>query len=795
MRRINKVAVLGSGIMGSGIACHLANAGFSVLMMDMLPKNLTEDQSKNSQARNALAAKALKQAMKSKPAPLFTADMADRITIGNFEDDLEKIKDYDWIIEVIVERLDIKQSLFEKVDQYRAKGSVVSSNTSGIPIHMMAQGRSEDFKKHFLGTHFFNPPRYLRLLEIIPTADTDEAVVEFFMEFGQTNLGKETVRCKDTPAFIGNRIGVSSMAKVFELTRELGLRLHEVDKLTGPAIGRPKTGTFRLGDLVGLDTAVKVMKGLQERCPDDQEIQKMEIPEFLNYLVENEYLGNKSGQGFYLKTDEKDDKGRSVILELNLESLEYEKAPSSDIQSLKTSKQIEDVPRRLQALWKMDDKGAELIRRSLAFTFLYSANQIPEISENIYSIDQALKAGFAWNYGPFEYADIIGVDKMIEIGQQMGMDVPEWITAYQNFDADKFYKIQENTPHYYDLKDQDYKKIPGTGDQIKMAWFKSKEPVFSNDELVLHDIGEGVLGLEFTSKSNTIGEGILRGIGESIDLAESGDWKGLVIANDAKNFTVGANLMLIGSLAFQQEFDELHMAVKLFQDTSMRIRTSKIPVVAATQGYVFGGGCEFVMHTDSTIASAESYIGLVEVGVGLLPGGGGSKEFAVRAADEYAGSLVPNNILMDWFKVVAMGEVSTSAHEAIRYGYLNKKDKIVMQQDDRITLARHQVLDLADGYVAPTVRNDIKVLGRSGLGTLELGINELRLGRYASEHDAKIASKIAHVLCGGDLSAPQEVSETYLLDLEREAFLSLCTEQKTLERIQHMLETGKPLRN
>lgn len=795
MRRIKNVAVLGSGIMGSGIACHLANAGFSVLMLDILPKNLTEDQSKDPQARNALATKALKQAMKSKPAPLYTDDMADRITTGNFEDDLEKIKDYDWIIEVVVERLDIKQSLFEKVDQFRAKGSLITSNTSGIPIHLMANGRSEDFRKNFLGTHFFNPPRYLRLLEIIPTDDTDQEVIDFFMEFGKTNLGKETVLCKDTPAFIGNRIGVSSMAKVFQLTDELGLRLHEADKLTGPAIGRPKTGTFRLADLVGLDTALNVMKGLQERSPEDEEIQKMEIPGFLNFLVEKDYLGNKSGQGFYKKTDEKDDKGRSIILELNLDNHQYEKAPASDLQSLKTSKQIDNLPRRLQALWKMDDKGAELIRKSLTFTFLYSAARIPEISDNIFSIDQAMKAGFAWPYGPFEYADIVGVDQMVETGKEMGMEIPEWVQDFQASDAESFYKIDDNTPHYYDLKKKSFAPVPGTGDQIRMSYFKNQSPVYSNDELVLHDIGEGVLGLEFTSKSNTIGEGILRGLGESIDLAESGNWKGLVIANDGKNFTVGANLMLIGSLAYQQEFDELNMAVKLFQDTSMRIRTSKIPVVAVTQGYVFGGGCEFVMHTDSTVASAESYIGLVEVGVGLLPGGGGTKEFALRASDDYKGSTVANNILMDWFKIIALGEVSTSAHEAFKYGYLNAKDKIVLQQDDRITVARHQVLDLAEGYVAPSIRQNIKVLGRSGLGTLELGINELRLARYASDHDAKIASKIAYVICGGDLSEPQEVSETYLLDLEREAFLSLCTEQKTLERIQHMLETGKPLRN
>jgi len=795
MRRIKNVAVLGSGIMGTGIACHLANAGFSVLMLDILPPDLTEDQQNDTKARNSIATRALQQALKSKPAPLYHKDFADRITIGNLEDDLEKISDYDWIIEVVIERLDIKKSLFEKVDQHRKPGSLVTSNTSGIPIHMMAEGRSEDFQAHFLGTHFFNPPRYLRLLEVIPTSKTDPEIVDFFMNFGDKILGKETVLCKDTPAFIGNRIGVTSMAKVFELATELDLMLHEVDKLTGPSLGRPKTGTFRLADLVGLDTALMVMKDLKERCPDDPEIQKLEFPPFLDFLTENKYLGNKSGQGFYKKTEEKDDRGRSVILELNLESYEYEKAPASDLKSLQLSKQIDDLPRRIKALWKAEDKGAELIRKSLAFTFLYSASRIPEISDNIYSIDQAMRAGFAWPMGPFEYADIVGVDQMVEVGKGMGMQIPEWVQDFQNSDSDTFYTTKNSRPYYYDLSEKEYVLVPGTESRINLNYFRDKKPVLSNDEMTVHDIGDGVLALEFTSKSNTIGEGILRGINETITLAEEGNWKGLVIANEGQNFTVGANLMLIGSLAFQQEFDELNMAVKLFQDTSMRIRTARIPVVAATQGYVFGGGCEFVMHTDSTITSAESYIGLVEVGVGILPAGGGTKEFALRAADDADGSLIENNILMDWFKTIAMGEVSTSAEEARSLGYLNAKDQIILQFDDRITQAKKRVLDLSENYVAPAVRQDVRVLGRSGLGTLELGINELRVGRYASEHDVKIAKKIAFVLCGGDLTQPQNVSENYLLELEREAFLSLCTEQKTLERIQHMLETGKPLRN
>ncbi|WP_236975128.1 3-hydroxyacyl-CoA dehydrogenase/enoyl-CoA hydratase family protein [Membranihabitans maritimus] len=795
MRRIQKVAVLGSGLMGSGISCHLANVGFEVLMLDMVPRDLTEDQKDIKEFRNSLADKSLKQALKGKPAPLYKTSFAKRITTGNFEDDLGKISEYDWVIEVIIERLDIKKDLFEKVDRYRKKGSLVSSNTSGIPIHMIAEGRSEDFKKHFLGTHFFNPPRYLKLLEIIPTAHTDKRVVDFFMEFGEKYLGKDTVLCKDTPAFIGNRVGVTSMAKVFELTSELGLSLGEVDKLTGPAMARPKTGTFRLADLVGLDTAVMVLKDLKQRCTDDDALQQMQIPDFLEYLVDNKYLGNKSGQGFYKKTDRKSDSGKTIIEELDLREKEYTEADSSSLESLKVSKQIEDPEKRLRALWKVEDKGGELIRKSLAFSFLYSANRIPEISDQIFGIDQAMKAGFAWSYGPFEYADIIGLDKMIKVGTSIGLDVPEWLESFMSKGHTNFYKLEESNVLYYNHQSESYEQVPGTKEQIKVAYFKDKEPVFENSELTLHDIGEGVLLLEFTSKSNSIGEGILKGIGECITIAEEEDWKGIIIANDGKNFTVGANLMLIGSMAYQQDFDELNQAVKLFQDTSMKIRYSKIPVVAATQGYVFGGGCEFVMHTDSTIAAAESYIGLVEVGVGIIPGGGGTKEFALRSYEEYKDTDVENGILLERFKNIAMGNVSTSAHGAFDYGYLSTKDQVVINSSYRITEAKKKVLELAENYIAPIPRRDIKVLGRSGIATLELAINELRLGKYASEHDAKIAKKIAYVMSGGDLTGMQEVSEKYLLELEREAFLSLCTEQKTLERIQHMLETGKPLRN
>jgi len=795
MRRIKKVAVLGSGIMGSGIACHLANIGLEVLMLDILPSGLTDDQNNNKALRNSVADIALKSALKSKPAPLYDASFASRIKTGNFDDDLPKIKDFDWIIEVIIERLDIKQQLFEKVEKYRKPGTLVSSNTSGIPIHMMAEGRSDDFKKHFCGTHFFNPPRYLRLLEIIPTDHTDPSVVEFFMQFGANYLGKQTVLCKDTPAFIANRIGVFAMGHIYILAKELGLSINDVDKLTGPALSRPNTGTFRLGDLVGLDTAVKVIQGIKDNCPDDEMAQSLEMPDFMGMLVENKWYGNKSGKGFYEKTSEKDDKGKNIIKSLNLQTLAYEVPGKSDLASLGLSKQIENPARRIPALFKHEDKGGQLIRKSLAALFAYVSHRIPEISDSIYAIDHALKSGFAWDYGPFEYWDMIGIEEGIAAAEAEGHTVADWVKAMKITGADTFYKIKDGKLKYYDIAEHIYKPIPGTEHLVHLDTVREATPVFKNDELTLHDIGDGVLCLEFTSKMNAIGEGILRGMHESIRIAEEEGWKGIVIGNHAKNFTVGANLMMIAMLAYEQEFDELNMAVDMFQQATMRCRYSKIPVVAATQGYVFGGGCETIMHCDAAICSAESYIGLVEVGVGLIPGGAGTKEFAVRLSDSFTEGDVMMPALIERFKTIAMASVATSAYEAYGMGYLNHKDKVVVNGTYQITEAKKEVLRLAENYVMPTQREDVLVLGRQGLGTLYTAAHSLYLGKYASEHDIKIAKKVAEVICGGDLTGPQKVSEQYLLDLEREAFLSLCGESKTLQRIQHMLEKGKPLRN
>jgi 3-hydroxyacyl-CoA dehydrogenase len=795
-RRIKKAAVLGSGVMGSGIACHFANIGLEVLLLDILPPNLSDAEKSNRAARNRMADTALANALKSKPAPLYDKKFTSRIQTGNFEDDMARIKDCDWVIEVVVERLDIKKQIFEQVDRLRKPGSIVSSNTSGIPIHLMLEGRSDDFRRHFLGTHFFNPPRYMRLLEIIPTPDTDPAIVDFLMHYGDVQLGKQTVLCKDTPAFIANRVGVYAMAKIYQLTTELGLSIDEVDKLTGPAIGRPKTGTFRLGDLVGHDTAAKVIMGLKQNCPNDEQAATFEIPKYLQFLLDNNFLGNKSGQGFYKKTREKDANGKDIILALNLDTLEYQPTQKSSLASLGLSKQIDSLAKRLPALVDAPDKGGELLRRSLMGLFAYVSNRVPEISDNLYSIDDAMRAGYAWELGPFEYWDIIGVAKGVELAEAQGEIIAPWVKEMLAAGHTKFYQRQQGRRLYYDSASRSYQPIPGLESFIILNDLRDAAPVHTTSETVLHDIGDGVLCLEFTSMHNTIGEGVLRGINEAIQIAEDGDWKGLVIGNNATNFSVGANLMMIAMLAYQQEFDDLNMAVNLFQQTTMRCRYSSIPVVAATQGYVFGGGCETLMHCDAAVCSAESYIGLVEVGVGLIPGGGGTKEFALRASDAFREGDVFMPTLIDKFKTIAMASVATSAHEAYNYGYLLPgRDAVAPNKDRAIAEAKKKVLELAYNYVQPIPRNDVYVLGRQGLATLLLAANELRLGNYASDHDIKIAQKIAYVLCGGDLTAPQQVSEQYLLDVEREAFLSLCGEQKTLERIQHMLQTNKPLRN
>lgn len=794
-RHIKKVAVLGSGLMGSGIAAHCANIGLEVLMLDIVPFDLKEEEKNNKAARNRMADSSLKTAIKAKLNPFYNTKFASRITTGNFDDNFEEIADADWIIEVVVERLDIKKQVFEKVDQYRKAGSLVSSNTSGIPIHMMAEGRSDDFKKHFCGTHFFNPVRYMRLLEVIPTEDTDQSVVDFFMHYGDLYLGKQTVLCKDTPAFIANRVGVYAMAKIQQLTEELDLRIEEVDALTGSAIGRPKTGTFRLGDLVGHDTSVKVAKGLRDNCPNDEQVSAFVMPGYTKFLIDNNFLGNKSGQGFYKKTNEKDANGRKVVLALNLKTLEYEPSQKPDLASLKAIKGMSSLKKKVNSLFEAEDKGGELIRRSFLGLFAYVSNRIPEISDNIYSIDDALRAGFAWDVGPFQYWDMIGLEKGIEMAEAQGETIGQWVKDMVAAGHTSFYKSENGVSKYYDIDSKSYKALPGASSYIILDNYRQQAPVNKTSESILHDIGDGVLCLEFTSKMNSIGEGVLKGIEEAIQIAEEDGWKGLVIGNNAKNFSVGANLMMIGMFAFQQEWDQLNFAVKAFQDTVMRCRYSSVPVVVATQGFVFGGACEIAMHSDAAMVSAESYIGLVEVGVGLIPGGAGTKEFALRASDKFFAGDVMIPTLADKVMTIAQAKVATSAHMGYEFGYLNSKDEVVMNMSRAIADAKDKVISLATNYIQPLRRDDITVLGRTGLAAIHVAANELRLGNFASDHDVLIAQKIGYVMCGGDLTSSQKVSEQYLLDIEREAFLSLAGTPKTQARIQHMLQKNKPLRN
>ncbi|MCP4124854.1 MAG: 3-hydroxyacyl-CoA dehydrogenase [Bacteroidetes bacterium] len=792
-RAIKKVAVLGSGVMGSGIAAHFANIGLEVLLLDIVPFDIKEEDKEKKAVRNSIVNGALKAATKARPAAFYHHSFVNRITTGNFDDDFEKISDCDWIIEVVIERLDIKQQVFARVDKFRKKGSLVTSNTSGIPIHMMAEGRSDDFVANFCGTHFFNPPRYMKLLEVIPTPQTAPEVVDFLMEYGDLYLGKEMVLCKDTPAFIANRVGVYAMAKIYQLTTELGLTIEEVDLLTGPVSGRPKTGTFRLGDLVGHDTAVKVMKGIKENCPNDEQASAFDNPEYMDFLLENKFFGNKTKKGFYYSVKEG---GKRQIFALNLKTLEYAPADRPKIASVTAAKAKEDLGDKIRVFMKADDKGAQLIQRSLGGLFAYVSNRIPEISDNLFAIDDALRAGFAWEAGPFEYWDMVGIAKGVELAEAEGLEVKGWVKEMADAGNDTFYKVEGGVRKYYDADSKSYKAVPGAESFIILDNLRANAPIWKNSGSIIHDLGDGIINLEFRSKMNSIGGEVLAGINKAIELAEK-DYKGLVIGNDATNFSVGANLMMIFMLAMEQEYDELEFAIRSFQNTMMRARYSSIPVVSAPHGMTLGGGCELTMHSDVAVAAAETYIGLVEVGVGVIPAGGGTKEFAMRASDEFVAGDVQIPSLQERFLNIAMAKVATSAEEGFGIGVLKKgRDRIVLNNKRLIAEAKKTALAMYDaGYSQPAPRHDILALGRSALGTFTVGVESFVMGGYISEHDALIAKKLAYAICGGDLSSQSKVSEQYLLDLERETFLSLCAEKKSLERIQHMLQKGKPLRN
>jgi 3-hydroxyacyl-CoA dehydrogenase len=801
MRKINKIAVLGSGVMGSRIACHFANIGVKVLLLDIAPKEVSKkeiDKGLNPDSKtvkNRIVNEALASAIKTNPSPLYKKSESRLINTGNFDDDLNKISDCDWTIEVVIENLDIKKKVFDEVEKHRKTGTLITSNTSGIPIQMMLEGRSEDFQENFCGTHFFNPPRYLKLLEIIPTQKTKKSVVEFLINYGDKFLGKTTVFCKDTPAFIANRIGVFGIMSLFHKVKELGMTVSEVDKLTGPILGRPKSATFRTCDVVGLDTLIKVAKGVQENCPQDEANSQFTIPDYISKMEKNNWLGSKSKQGFYKK--EKDKNGKRTIFELNLETLEYIPASKVKFATLELAKAEEDLKKRIGILASGRDKAGKFYRDIFSSLFAYVANRIPEISDEFYKIDQGMKAGFGWKLGPFETWDAIGLKKAVGLIEESGAKVAKWVQEMISDGNESFYKIEGGKQQYYDIQTKTYKSIPGTEEFITLNNLDSSKVVWKNTGTTLYDIGEGVLNLEFHTKMNTMGSEVLQGINKSIDIAEDEGWNGLVIANQGDNFSAGANLGMVFMLAIEQEFDELDFAVRYFQKTMMRIRYSGIPVVIAPHALALGGGCEIALHADKVVASAETYTGLVEVGAGVIPGGGGTKEFALRLSDETFDGDIELPSLREKFLTIGMAKVSTSAAEAFDLGFYKKgRDKYVVNQDRQIAEAKSTVLEMANaGYTQPQERKDIRVLGRQGLGMVYAGAYTMYSGKYISEHDKLISEKLGYVLCGGDLSNKTQVSENYLLNLEREAFLSLLGEKKTLERIQSILTTGKPLRN
>lgn len=791
MRKINKVAVLGSGVMGSRIACHFANIGVEVLLLDIVPKEAIDSTDKN--ARNKIVNDALQFALKSNPSPIYSKSYVSRITTGNMDDDMAKIAGCDWIIEVVIERLDIKKQVYENVEKYRKPGTLITTNTSGIPIHLMLDGRSEDFQQHFCGTHFFNPPRYLKLLELIPSPKTSPEVMAFLEDYGQRFLGKTTVVCKDTPAFIANRIGVYSIMSLFHTVTEMGLTVEEVDKLTGPVIGRPKSATFRTCDVVGLDTLVHVANGVKDNCPNDEANATFEIPSYINKMVENNWLGSKTKQGFYKKV--KTDDGKSEIHALNLSTLEY--APSQKVKfaTLEMTKTIDDLKERMKVLINGQDKAGEFYRKSFFGLFAYVSNRIPEITDAIYKIDDALCAGFGWSLGPFANWDAVGVEKAVEEMEKMGILPNPWVKEMLAAGIKSFYKVEKGAKYYYDINSKSYQMVPGSDEVLSLETLREENTIWKNAGATIVDLGDGIINLEFHTKMNTIGAEVIEGINKAIDLAEE-KYKGLVIYNDGDNFSAGANVGMIFMMAAEQEYDELNFAIKTFQDTMMRVRYSSIPVIVAPHNLALGGGCEMSMHADKVIAHAETYMGLVEFGVGVIPGGGGTKEFALRASDEYNDGI-RLNVLRNRFLTVGQAKVGTSAQEAFELGYLRQgTDEWIVSRKHQLSYAKQAALNLAEkGYTKPLQRKDIKVLGNEGLGIVYVGANSMKSGNYISEHDQLISEKLGYVLCGGNLSQPTEVNEQYLLDMERKAFLELCQQRKTLERLQSIITTGKVLRN
>jgi len=799
-RIIKKVAVIGSGIMGSQIACHIANAGFDAVLLDIIPEKLLPEEEKNgwglntSEVRNRIVNDALNNALQSNPSPIYKQTFSKRITTGNLSDDLPLIATCQWIIEVVTEKLEIKERVFEQIEHYRVPGTLVSTNTSGIPMEKLIQGRSEDFCAHFCGTHFFNPPRYLPLLELIPSSKTKPEVITFFEHFGERMLGKKVVLCKDTPAFIANRIGVFSIMSLFHSIKDLGLSIDDIDNLTGPVLGRPKSATFRTSDLVGLDTLVHVAKGLHDTCPMDEKHALFKIPDFIQWMIANDFLGSKSGQGFYKKT--KDAEGKTIILSLNLETLEYQPAQKKKFPVLSMVQNTEDVKERTKILVSSPDEAGDFYRRMFAGLFAYVSHRMPEITDDIRQIDEALKSGFGWALGPFETWDLVGFEQGLKWMQEFNEVPAEWIRCLNDSNFRGFYVLEDELRHTFQVQTGSYSTEKIEQLPLYLSILQASKTIWKNADTTLIDLGKGIVNLAFHTKMNTIGGGVLEGINKAIDVAEK-DYQGLVISNEGAHFSAGANVGMIFMMALEQDYDDLDFAIRIFQNTMMRVRYCSIPVVVAPHNLTLGGGCELAMHADKVIAHAELYMGLVEFGVGLIPGGGGSKEFAKRLSDELITGDVKINRMRERFLTIGQAKVSTSAHEAFDLGYLMKgRDELVMSRNFQLTRAHQAALELAEaGYVPPKREKNITVMGQEGLGIVYVGANSMRSGAYISEHDQLISEKLGHVMCGGDLSENTLVSEQYLLDMERKAFIELCTERKTLERMQSLIKTGKILRN
>ena len=798
--KVNKVAVLGAGTMGAQIAAHLANAGLDVLLLDIAPKELTpQEQAKgltleSAVVRNRFANAGLEAAKKIKPAAFYSRSLVSLITTGNFDDDLGKLSSVDWIIEAIVEKLEIKRDLYARVEKHRKPGTIVSSNTSGLPIKAMAEGMPEDFRAHFLGTHFFNPPRYLKLLELIPTADTRKEVVSFVADFCDRRLGKGVVLAKDTPNFIANRIATFSSLNTIQVMQEGGYTVEEVDAMTGPLVGRPKSASFRTSDLVGLDTALYVAENLYAAIPDDEKREAMRPPEFLREMVKRGWTGNKAGQGFYKK--QRGEGGKTEYWAIDINTLEYRAAQKVRFPSIEAAKANENAAERIRTLIYGKDRVGEFLWKTISQNLVYTANRIPEIADDIVSIDNAVKWGFNHKYGTFELWDVIGVEKSVARLREEGQRIPLLVEKLLAAGMQSFYQRRDGRTYYFDFASGEYQEARQPKGVLLLKSLKERERVIKkNTAASLVDLGDGVACLEFHSKMNAIGADTISMMNSSVKEVGQ-NFEALVIANQAENFSVGANLMLLLMGIQEGEWDEIAMSVRQFQNANMNLRYSAKPVVVAVQGMALGGGCEVTMHGDKARAAAEAYLGLVEVGVGLIPGGGGVKELVLRAVE----NALPGEDLFPHLRkvseTVAMARVSTSAVEARELGFLRATDPITMNRDRLIEDAKQTALAMVgEGYAPPRPHTAIPVPGESALATIKLAIHMMVRGGFISEYDGHVARKLAHIITGGDLTHQTLVSEQYLLDLEREAFVSLCGERKTQERIQFMLKTGKPLRN